>query len=112
MDLIPVLDLMQGCVVHARKGERAAYAPIRSTLCKGAAPGDVLHALLELHPFRTIYVADLDAIRRDGDHRAVLAGLRARFPEVQFWVDAGIADESALVAWIADGLGRPVIGSE
>jgi phosphoribosylformimino-5-aminoimidazole carboxamide ribotide isomerase len=110
--LIPVLDLLQGQVVHAREGRRAQYEPVQSQLCKGAGPDEIVDALLRLHPFRTLYVADLDAIQHQGSNRAVLTRLHARLPDIRFWVDAGIAETSALERWIAAGLGRPVIGSE
>ena len=110
--LVPVIDLLQGQVVHAREGRRAQYAPVQSRLCKGAGPDEIVDALLRLHPFRTLYVADLDAIQRQGSNQAVLTHLHARLPDIDFWVDAGIAGTAALEHWIAAGLGRPVIGSE
>lgn len=110
--LIPVIDLLHGEVVHAREGRRAEYAPVQSKLCKGAEPGEVVAALLRLYPFRTLYVADLDAIQHQGSNRAALTSLHERFPGTEFWVDAGIAEAAALEHWIATGLGRPVIGSE
>jgi phosphoribosylformimino-5-aminoimidazole carboxamide ribotide isomerase len=103
---------MHGEVVHAREGRREEYRPLRSKLCKGAEPQTVVAALLALHPFRTLYVADLDAIRRNGDHRQTLLGIRRRFPNIALWVDSGIADEEALAHWIREDLGTPVIGSE
>jgi phosphoribosylformimino-5-aminoimidazole carboxamide ribotide isomerase len=60
----PVLDLMAGRAVAARRGERATYAPVRSVLASGE--GD---ALALARAFRDVlgcvewYVADLDAIR-------------------------------------------------
>ena len=110
--LVPVIDLLQGQVVHAREGRRAQYAPVQSQLCKGAGPDEIVDALLRLHPFRTLYVADLDAIQHQGSNQAVLTRLHARFPEIDFWVDAGIAETATLEHWIAAGLSRPVIGSE
>lgn len=110
--LVPVIDLLQGQVVHAREGRRAQYAPVQSRLCKGAGPDEIVDALLRLHPFRTLYVADLDAIQQQGSNRAVLARLHARLPDIDFWVDAGMAESSALEHWVAAGLGRAVIGSE
>jgi len=112
MHLIPVIDLLHGRVVHAREGRRAEYAPIRSSLCKGADPETVMAALLRLHPFGTFYFADLDAIQRQGSNYEVLAKLHDRFPAVELWVDSGISDEPALANWFAANLGRPVIGSE
>jgi phosphoribosylformimino-5-aminoimidazole carboxamide ribotide isomerase len=111
-DLIPVIDLKDGMVVHAREGRRAEYAPIRSNLCKGADPETIMAALLRLRPFRTFYFADLDAIQHQGSNHAVLRKLRDRYPAVELWVDTGISDEAALARWSDAGLGRPVIGSE
>ena len=64
MRVTPVLDLMAGRAVAARRGERATYAPVRSLLASGE--GD---ALALARAFRDVlgcvewYVADLDAIR-------------------------------------------------
>jgi phosphoribosylformimino-5-aminoimidazole carboxamide ribotide isomerase len=110
--LIPVIDLKGGIVVHAREGRRSEYAPIQSNLCKGADPQTVMAALVQLHPFRIFYFADLDAIQREGSNRTILAGLHARFPDIDIWADTGIADETALDEWRRAGLGTSVIGSE
>ncbi|HKB81619.1 MAG TPA: HisA/HisF-related TIM barrel protein [Burkholderiales bacterium] len=111
-NLIPVIDLKDGMVVHAREGRRAEYAPIRSNLCKGADPETIMAALLRLHPFRTFYFADLDAIQCQGSNCEVLKRLHDRYPAIERWADTGIRDEAALVCWLDAGLGRPVIGSE
>ena len=112
MRLIPVIDLLSGQVVHARKGQRSQYRPLESTLCQGSQAETVVGALLGLHPFRTLYIADLDAIQRRGSNADAIAGIRRRFPQLELWVDAGIGDEMALQDWIDAGLGVPVIGSE
>lgn len=112
MRLVAVLDLMDGQVVRAVRGERARYAPICSALCPGSAPLALAEALLALHPFHALYVADLDAILRRGHNRAALQALRQSFPALELWVDSGIADAAALRAWQSLGLGRPVLGSE
>jgi phosphoribosylformimino-5-aminoimidazole carboxamide ribotide isomerase len=112
MQVIPVLDLMAGEVVRAARGERALYRPIRSALAPDSAPVAVVEALLGLHPFDTFYVADLDRIQRRGDNAAVLRQLRRRFPGLSFWVDAGFAAAGEVRGWLAEGLGRPVLGSE
>jgi phosphoribosylformimino-5-aminoimidazole carboxamide ribotide isomerase len=110
--LIPVVDLLRGEVVHARRGERATYRAIESRLCEGAQPLTVVQALLSLHPFRTLYVADLDAIQGTGNHRPILAQIRAAFPALELWVDSAISGGQALSDWLAADLGPPVIGSE
>ncbi len=107
--LIPVIDLAAGEVVHARGGERAAYRPLRSRLCASCEPTAVVGGLLALHPFRHLYIADLDAISGSGDQRNVIDRLHATFPRLQLWVDAGIARHAD---WRCQGSHVPVIGSE
>ncbi|QTL03699.1 nickel transporter [Aquabacter sp. L1I39] len=112
MQIIPVIDLKGGQVVHARRGMRHLYRPVHSRLAEGADPLVLTEALVELGGFRTLYVADLDAIAGTGDNGPVLAGLRARFPALDLWVDAAEATGPALDARRAADLGTPVVGSE
>ena len=112
MDIVPVIDLLGGQVVHAKRGERDRYRPIESALTTGSAPQDIVAALLALQPFRACYVADLDAIHGHGDHRSTVAALQARWPEVAFWVDAGLATADDCRRWLDAGLRHLVIGSE
>ena len=71
---IPVLDLMGGQVVRARAGERESYRPLTgSAVASSAVPLAVVESLLRLYPFRSIYMADLDAILGRGDHDATVA---------------------------------------
>ncbi len=102
---------MAGQVVHAREGRRDDYRPLVSALCASSRPADVLDGLLRLYPFQHCYIADLDAILRRGDHRREIATLRAAFPRLEFWVDAGLPDAGRIAAWPRE-LGRPVLGSE
>lgn len=112
MQLVPVIDLKGGLVVHARGGERDAYAPIRSLLATNAEPVEIAAALLRLHPFTALYLADIDAIRRRGSNLRAIEAIHRAFPQVELWVDAGIADEKAFREWQARELGRAVIGTE
>jgi phosphoribosylformimino-5-aminoimidazole carboxamide ribotide isomerase len=110
-DIVPVLDLKAGQVVHARAGERDRYRPIRSTLAAGSEPRPILDGLLALAPFRCVYIADLDAIEGRGDHRALIEDLLDRYRGLDIWVDAGFADADA-AAEVADLGATPVLGSE
>jgi uncharacterized protein related to proFAR isomerase len=112
MDVIPVIDLKGGTVVHARMGERDRYRPIETPLARGSDPLDVVTGLMSLHPFSTLYVADLDAITGSGDNRTALQRLTRAFPALTLWVDGGIADFEAAADWLQQGLGHLVLGSE
>lgn len=124
MQWIPVIDLRAGQVVHARRGERERYAPVRSSLVEGSEPATVLQALLAALPAAsapvTVYVADLDAIGGAPVQAAVLAGLLSRWPGLQWWIDAGFGSAAAalealgpLTTVLAPGAAlRPVFGTE
>src|SRR5215471_20002462 len=76
MEIIPVIDLKGDTVVHARMGRRDDYRPIRTPLSATSDPVDVTRGLLSIHPFTTLYVADLDAIERRDDNRPALDRLK------------------------------------
>ena len=112
MQVIPVLDLKGGLVVHARMGAREHYRPIRTPLSPTSNPNDVARGLLSVYPFSSFYIADLDAIAGAGNNDAVLAELKASFPHSTFWVDNGIADRASAERWLDADLGHLVLGSE
>jgi phosphoribosylformimino-5-aminoimidazole carboxamide ribotide isomerase len=112
MKLIPVMDLMSGQVVHARRGERDQYRPIQSILCPSAAPEAILQALIENFQCDTVYLADLDAIRFQRPQLALIEILKRRFPSIQLWLDAGITDQTSFYSLQQHDLATPVIGSE
>jgi phosphoribosylformimino-5-aminoimidazole carboxamide ribotide isomerase len=112
MQVIPVLDLMGGVVVHARMGEREQYRPIRTPLSSTSDPIDVARGLLSIYPFSDFYIADLDAIADAGNNDAALAKLKAEFPHSTFWVDNGVADGASAERWLDADLGHLVLGSE
>jgi phosphoribosylformimino-5-aminoimidazole carboxamide ribotide isomerase len=112
LQVIPVIDLMHGQVVRARMGDRASYRPLESPLSLTSDAVDVVRGLLGVFPFPALYVADLDAIQGSGDNSRTLRRIRAEFPSLQVWIDNGVADASALDAFIEAGPGTLVIGSE
>jgi phosphoribosylformimino-5-aminoimidazole carboxamide ribotide isomerase len=112
MEVIPVIDLKDGVVVHARMGMRSAYAPIETPLSPTSRPTDVARGLLSIFPFKKFYVADLNAIENKDNNNAALKRLSLDFPELVFWVDAGIADVHHAQRWFEAGLGHLVLGSE
>ncbi len=112
MEVLPVIDLKAGVVVHARQGQRDFYRPIETPLSPSSVPSDLVGGLLRLYPFRRLYIADLDAIEKRGSHASTLAELAARFPGLELWVDNGIGELAGAAAWLARGVGCLVVGSE
>ncbi len=95
MNLIPVIDLMQGQVVRAQRGQRASYRPIVSALCASAEPGAVARALATHCAAAQLYVADLDALQGRRVQLRALRDIVGALPGVEIWLDAGFADVAA-----------------
>jgi phosphoribosylformimino-5-aminoimidazole carboxamide ribotide isomerase len=112
LEVIPVIDLKGKQVVRAKMGERHFYAPLVTPLAATSEPADVIRGFLSLHPFRTIYVADLDAIEGLGTHNDILEDLQAAFPALTFWVDPGVKSFGEAVVWLKKNRAHLVIGSE
>ena len=108
--IIPVLDLKQGRVVSAQRGDRENYQPLHSPLCRSSDVFDVLSAFLKLYPFPVFYIADLDALTKTGDQQTLILHLLQAFPEKIFWIDCGF-QQSVLNNNYPKNL-IPVLGSE
>ena len=110
MQIIPVLDLKNGVVVHAKQGQRERYAPIHSLLCQSAVIEQVIAAYLNLYPFSTFYIADLNAILGNTEHEALLKRVLTHFPQLTFWIDSGYQSAPHIYQQHANYV--PVLGSE
>jgi len=113
MRIIPVIDLLNGQAVHAIKGERKQYKPVKSVLCNSSEPLIVADAFHTQLGSCEIYVADLDAIQSSGqiDHKEILLGL-VRMGKMSIMLDAGISTVENARKWLDAGVQKIVIGSE
>ena len=111
MQIIPVIDLLNNVVVHAKCGQRQLYKPIQSLLTASSAPLDIVTALLELYSFQTLYIADLDAICGTGNNVSAIEAISQVYPNLTIWLDCGIGQMNARALYIGDNI-RPVVGSE
>ena len=115
--IIPVLDLKDGLVVHARAGKhahagkRAEYRPLATPF---GPPHDALaiaRALLGITFSPILYIADLDAISGRGNNFELCRDLGDAFPGTTLWIDAGFSDVTDCAFWLPLGA-TLVIGSE
>lgn len=113
--VIPVIDLLDGVVVHAKKGERANYLPIQSQLTQSTQAMDIVAALLDVYPFEQLYIADLNAIQKSNNkyrnNYNLIASIKQRYPNLELWIDAGISNNTELSIWQNLNV-RLIIGSE
>jgi len=100
-----VLDILNGAVVHAFRGERNRYEPIASysKIVSSCEPLDILH---ELHP-REVYVADLDQITGRGENLEIIEKISAM---AKTMADTGASKASDLDRLPASVC--PILGTE
>ncbi len=110
MKIIPVLDILNGVAVHAVRGIRREYKPLKSVLCDSADPLDVAKTFGGLG-FRELYVADLNAITGNGENLAVIERI-AQTTGLQLMVDAGVADIAGARTVLQHGASRVIVGTE
>lgn len=100
MQIIPVIDLLNGLVVHAKQGARQHYQPINSLLINSKKPLDIVAALLDYYPFQQLYIADLNAIQKLGStNYSIIESIANYFPNLKLWIDAGISNQTDLAIW-------------
>ena len=109
MRVIPVIDLKGGVAVHAVRGDRERYRPLRSRIAEGSDPVELSGAVRERFGLDELYVADLDAIGGGPGSADVVAAL-AR--EGRVMVDAGTAAAAQVARLLELGVARVVIGTE
>lgn len=98
MDIIPVIDLKGGIVVHARRGERENYRALVTPFATCPQPLAVVEGLLGFRDFTQLYIADLDAIAGRPAHCAVIGDIASRYPRLTVWLDAGLSAPHQLTA--------------
>ena len=110
MKIIPVIDLKDGRVVHAKQGNRTHYQAIDTALCKSPDIFQVVEAFLGVYAFDTFYIADLNAITDQGDQNHLLNQVLMHFPHITFWIDRGYQKHDPSAKHPANTLA--VLGSE
>lgn len=112
MRVIPVMDLLNGVVVHAKKGERENYKPVESVLTTSKDPLIIGEIFRNLFGFKELYVADLDAIQSSWslNNFSVLEKLSSL--DLDLMVDCGIDSLEKAEATLDLGVNKVVIGTE
>lgn len=110
MQIIPVIDLKNGIVVHAKHGNRDDYAALQSNICKSADIFDVVESFWELFRFPTLYIADLNAIIHQGNNAGLLGEILSSFPYIKFLIDGGYPLCNGAFQQLPNYI--PVLGSE
>jgi phosphoribosylformimino-5-aminoimidazole carboxamide ribotide isomerase len=110
MRVVGVIDLKAGTAVHAVRGERERYRPVRSVIAgHDGDPISLARAFRAQLGLDELYVADLDAIGGEGENSSSIGAL-AR--EARVMVDAGVSEPKRARALLDLGAHRVVVGTE
>ena len=111
MNVIPVIDILNGVAVHGIQGKRKQYQPLKSVICKSAdQPLEIASAFKSLG-FGGLYLADLDAILGNSANFNIYRKIVAQTC-LDLMVDAGITDITKADEVLAADVPKIVVGSE
>lgn len=109
--VLPVIDLMNGQVVHARGGVRSQYQPLSSVWCDEASnPVILTQSLGHQLGISEYYLADLDALEGTKPQHAVINQLVNA--GCQLWLDAGVQTVDEIRYWHRIGIQHVIVASE
>lgn len=97
MYLIPVIDLLDGQIVHAIAGQREHYAPFEKSRFEFESASDLGQQWIDEFSPRCLYVADLNAIQGNGNNLDQLAELLKL--RIHLLIDVGISNTTDLIEW-------------
>ena len=87
--IIPVIDILNSKAVHAVKGERVNYKPLKSPLFKSSNPLEIVKILKHKYNFNEFYIADLDSILKKRPNFRILEKI-LNIRNIKVFVDPGI----------------------
>jgi len=110
MRIIPVIDLIDRKVVHAVRGQRERYKPLRSVLVDAPDSLKVALAFAGLG-LKELYIADLDAIRSRGQNLDEVERIASQ-TDLKLMVDAGFRLANEVDGYVKRGIEEIVLATE
>jgi phosphoribosylformimino-5-aminoimidazole carboxamide ribotide isomerase len=110
LKVIPVIDVLNGIVVHAVRGKRREYKPLESILFKSTEPREVAMAFKTLG-FTELYIADLDAIIDCSTNFQIHKKI-ADETGLNLMVDAGVTNIERAQKLMGAGVSKLIVGTE
>lgn len=111
MNVIPVIDILNGAAVHGIRGERKRYQPLKSVLCRSANRPLELASTFRSLGFSSLYLADLDAIMGKQANFYIYGQIVTQ-TSLDLMVDAGISDITKANEVLATDVPKIVVGTE
>jgi len=109
LKIIPVIDVLNSVVVHAVRGNRKEYQPLKSVLTSSVDPVEVVFAFRS-QGFSELYIADLDAILGKTPNFDLYSCISHM--GISLMVDAGVTDVQTVKKLQKCGVSKIIIGTE
>jgi phosphoribosylformimino-5-aminoimidazole carboxamide ribotide isomerase len=109
LKVIPVVDVLNGVAVHAVRGRRKEYQPLKSVLTASVDPVEVAFAF-KAQGFSELYLADLDAILRKQPNFDLYSSIAET--GLSLMVDAGVTDIKTAKNLQTAHASKVIIGTE
>ncbi|MCL2868643.1 MAG: HisA/HisF-related TIM barrel protein [Candidatus Bathyarchaeota archaeon] len=109
MKIIPVIDILNNITVHAIKGNRQKYQPLKSALTTSINPIEIA-TVFKSQGFSNLYIADLDAILGKTPN----FNLYTQLAHMGFtlMIDAGVTNIDTIKKLKNCGTSKIIIGTE
>ncbi|KXB07412.1 hypothetical protein AKJ52_00235 [candidate division MSBL1 archaeon SCGC-AAA382C18] len=111
MRIIPVIDLLDETVIHAKSGEREKYEPVDSVLTDSANPLDIASKFEKLG-FDELYIADLDAILNENKNNREIIRKISSDTSLDIILDAGFGNSKQVGPYVESGVEKVVLATE
>ncbi|MBD3342721.1 MAG: hypothetical protein GF353_26715 [Candidatus Lokiarchaeota archaeon] len=109
--IIPVLDIMNSIAVHAKKGNRDLYLPLKSNLFNTVKPFEIIECLSKVYNFDEIYIADLDKIINNQPNLDLLKKIE-KLENIRILIDPGISNINDLELYSNFKIHKLILGLE
>ncbi|TKJ22553.1 MAG: hypothetical protein CEE43_06595 [Promethearchaeota archaeon Loki_b32] len=109
--IIPVIDILNSKAVHAKKGERTKYKPLKSYLFQSSNPVEIIRILRKKYNFELFYIADLDSIIKKAPNFQILKEI-SKISNIDFILDPGIVDLEDITNFLRFRIKNLILGLE
>ncbi len=109
--IIPVIDLLNSQAVHAIKGERNKYKPLKSIFSDSSDPIKIIKILEQNFGFEEFYIADLDSIIDNKPNLALLSKI-LNISSIKIMLDPGIHNKKDILKYEKLRLNKIILGLE
>ncbi|TET56708.1 MAG: hypothetical protein E3J52_11475 [Promethearchaeota archaeon] len=109
--IIPVIDILNSKAVHAKKGERTKYKPLKSYLFQSSNPVEIIRILRKKYNFELFYIADLDSIIKKAPNFQILKEI-SKISNIDFILDPGIVDLEDISNFLRFRIKNLILGLE